>query len=85
MKNVIRAACLAIPLGLGVATSAQAECEERVEKVRDEIQRDRDKYTRESRVEANKHLMRANLPSLSPLQCTEQIAKARRALREGRQ
>lgn len=35
--------------------------------------------------EANKHLMQANLPSLSPMQCTQQISKAKKALREGKQ
>ena len=43
-----------------------------------------DKYTRESRTEANRHLMHANLPSLSPFQCTEHINKAKKALREGK-
>lgn len=85
MKEVIRAVVVAIPLSLVFATSAKADCKERVEKVRDDIERDKDRYTRESRTEANKHLMQANLPSLSPMQCTEQIAKAKKALREGKQ
>jgi hypothetical protein len=84
MKNAIRAVLFAIPLSFVFATSAQADCKERVEKVRDDIERDKDKYTRESRTEANKHLMQANLPSLSPMQCTEQISKAKKALREGK-
>jgi hypothetical protein len=29
--------------------------------------------------------MQANLPSLSPMQCTEQISKAKKALCEGKQ
>lgn len=68
MKIALRAALFAIPLNFAFATSAQADCKERVDRVRDEIERDKDKYTRESRTEANKHLMQANLPSLSPMQ-----------------
>jgi len=84
MKNAIRTVLFAIPLSFAFATSAQADCKERVEKVRDEIERDKDKYTHEARTEDNKHLMQANLPSLSPMQCTEHISKAKKALREGK-
>ena len=86
MKHAIRPVLLSISLSVVLATSAHAaDCKERVEKVRDDIERDKDRYTRESRTEANKHLMQANMPSLSPMQCTEQISKAKKALREGKQ
>ncbi|HYN58001.1 MAG TPA: hypothetical protein VET87_00425 [Rubrivivax sp.] len=84
MKKAIRAVMFALPLSFGFATAAQADCKERIEKVRDEIERDKDKYTRESRTEANRHLMQANLPSMNPFQCTEHINKAKKALREGK-
>jgi hypothetical protein len=85
MKNAIRTVLFAIPLSVVFATSAQADCKERVEKVRDDIERDKEKYTRESRTEANKHLMQANMPSVNPMQCSEHITKAKKALREGKQ
>lgn len=85
MKNPIRACLFAIALIIGITTPAHAaDCKERVEKVRREIERDKDKYTRESRTEANKHLMQANMPSMNPMQCTEHITKAKKALRTGK-
>ena len=84
MRHALRVVLFALPLSFGFATAVQADCKERVEKVRDEIERDKDKYTRESRTEANRHLIQANLPSLSPFQCTEHIRKAKKALREGK-
>lgn len=86
MQNFIRVFLFAILLNVGITAFAQAaDCKERAEKVRSEIERDKDKYTRESRTEANKHLMQANLPSANPMQCTEHITKAKKALREGKQ
>lgn len=86
MKYALRFFLFVIPLSIGITASAQAaDCKERAEKVRSEIERDKDKYTRESRTEANKHLMQANLPSANPMQCTEHITKAKKALREGKQ
>ena len=75
-----------IPLTIGFTASAYAaDCKERAEKVHSEIKHDEDKYSRESRTEANKRLMHANLPSVKPMQCSEHITKAMKALREGRQ
>ena len=86
MQNPIRVCLFAISPAVGIAASAHAaDCKERAEKVRSEIERDKDKYTRDSRTEANKHLMQANLPSVNPMQCTEHITKAKKALREGKQ
>jgi 20S proteasome alpha/beta subunit len=86
VKNPIRVCLFAISLIIGITTSAHAaDCKERVEKVRNEIERDKEKYTRESRTEANKHLMQANMPSVNPMQCTEHITKAKKALRQGKQ
>ena len=76
----------AIALTAVIPNTAHAgdNCHERVQDFRDWYAKDKDKYTLASRLEAEKHLQLAQLPSLNLLQCTEHLLKARRALREGK-
>jgi hypothetical protein len=77
---------LVVSLGLCIGSAARAAdtCKERVEAFREKFEKDKDKYTLKSRQEAERHLLQAQLPSLNLFQCSEHLAKARQALREGK-
>ena len=83
MKPIFKALLLvtfiATPMSYAVAN-----CDDRVKELRREIEQDKDKYTPAARREAQKELVLADAPSIQPLQCTEHINKARKALREGK-
>ncbi len=65
-----------------VGGSARADCKDEVRELRQEINDNRDKYTREARAEAQKELVAAQAQIASPLVCREHLRKARRALRQ---
>ena len=64
--------------------AALADCKDQVKELREEINDDRDKNTSEARAEAKKELAVAQAQILSPLECREQLRKARKALRNGK-
>ena len=64
--------------------AALADCKDQVKELRQEINDDRDKYTREARAEAKKELAVAQAQLLSPLECREHLRKARKVLRKGK-
>lgn len=83
MKTIVQTVVL-ISLFVSPVSYAMANCDERVKELRREIEQDKDKYTPAARREAQKELVLADAPSIQPLQCTEHINKARKALREGK-
>lgn len=83
MKSILKTALL-VTLFTSPASYAMANCDERVKELRREIEQDKDKYTPAARREAQKELVLADAPSIQPLQCTEHINKARKALRDGK-
>jgi hypothetical protein len=60
------------------------ECQEDIEKLEDEIERDRDDYTAESVRKAKNQLMAAKTNRLNPVKCRKNIQDARQELREGK-
>lgn len=83
MKTIVQTVVL-ISLCVSPVSYAMANCDERVKELRREIEQDKDKYTPAARREAQKELVLADAPSIQPLQCTEHINKARKALRDGK-
>lgn len=83
MKPIVKTILL-VSLLVSPMSYAIANCDERVKELRREIEQDKDKYTPAARREAQKELVLADAPSIQPLQCTEHINKARKALREGK-
>lgn len=60
-----------------------ADCKDQVHEMRQDINDNKDDYTREARLEAKKHLAQAELTLVNPLECRENLRKARRVLRDG--
>ena len=79
---------ISVAIALTVIAPGQAHaddtCHKRVQEFREWYAKDKYKFTLESRLEAEKHLLQAQLPSLKLFQCTEHLLKARKALREGK-
>lgn len=84
MKKITHILLLSFALSFCFSTLAFADCKDRVKEVREDIEKDPKKYKLEARLEAQKQLVQAELPSLSLFQCTEHILKAKKALRNGR-
>jgi hypothetical protein len=61
-----------------------ADCREKTKEVRDDMEKNRDRYTAEARAEAQKHLVQAELPSLKLADCEREVQKAKKALRDGK-
>ncbi|NVO06451.1 MAG: hypothetical protein HXX19_11210 [Rhodoferax sp.] len=83
MHKSIPLAALALMGLFGFSNLAYADCKERVEEFRAEMEDEKNQYTRASRIEARKELAKAEAPSLKLTQCTEHIRKARKALKKG--
>ena len=89
MKKVVAiavaAAFLAMaPFPFGFSTPAAADCQEEVDEFRKDINKNEDAYTADARREAKRHLDAAELNRINPLNCHEDLKKARQALKEGR-
>jgi hypothetical protein len=69
---------------LSAAPALADECKDKVKEVRDDIEKNREKYTADARAEAQKHLVEAEVPSLKVGDCRREVEKAKKALREGK-
>ena len=85
---MIRNACIVIAcvsvLLTAMAIPANADCKEEIQEVRDDIDRNKDDYTKKAIAEARKHLVQAEIPSLKLADCRREVAAAKRALRQGK-
>jgi hypothetical protein len=71
----------AILLGSTGSGSAFAwDCQEDVDDLRDKIRDDKDRWSKDERREAREHLRKAELKRVNPLECREELLKARKAL-----
>jgi hypothetical protein len=76
--------------GLALATDTFAQlgvtdnCQEDIEKLEDEMKRDKDEYTAESRAKAQTQLTAAKTNRLNPAKCRKNLADARQELRQGK-
>jgi hypothetical protein len=92
MLGMTRALFLAFMLaaGLGVSTGAFAavgvtdNCQEDIHKLEDEMERDKDDYTTESRAKAQTQLTAAKTNRLNPAKCRKNLQDARQELRKGK-
>ncbi len=74
-----------VALLVGLQTGpALADCKDQVREMRQDINDNKDDYTREARMEAKKHLAQAELTLVNPLECREHLREARRVLRDGK-
>lgn len=60
-------------------------CQDDIRDLQDEIERDKDDYTAESRAKANAELTVAKTNLVNPVKCRKNIQDARAALRKGKQ
>jgi len=71
----------AILLGsTGFAPAYAWDCQEDVDELRDKIRDDKDRWSKDERREAREHLRKAELKRVNPLECREELLKARKAL-----
>jgi hypothetical protein len=76
--------------GLALSSSAVAEvgitddCQKDIKELRDEINRDKDLYTTESRSKAKAELTAAQTNRLNPVKCRKNIQDAKSELRKGK-
>jgi hypothetical protein len=59
-------------------------CQEEADELRDEIDKNADDYTAESRRKAKNHLLAAKTNRINPVKCRSNILDARKELREGK-
>ena len=71
-------------LGSGVVLLARHFLDD-IRDLQDEIERDKDDYTAESRAKANAELTVAKTNLVNPVKCRKNIQDARAALRKGKQ
>jgi hypothetical protein len=80
----------ALVAGLAVDTGAFAQvgvtdgCQEDIDKLEDEMKRDKDVYTAESRAKAQTQLTVAKTNRLNPAKCRKNLQDARQELRQGK-
>lgn len=90
--NMVRKFCYlaVIMTSFGLFQYAGAEvgitdnCQEDIEALEDEIDRDKDEYTAESRRKAQTQLAAAKTNRLNPAKCRKNLADARQELRQGK-
>ena len=78
---------LVIAAGLVVlAGPAQAakQCQDDVDELRHDIKHNEDTYRKDAREEALEHLRKAELHRINPVECWDEVARARAALVSGR-
>lgn len=77
-------------VSLGFSINAACEvgvtdnCQEDIQELEDEMDRDRDDYTSESRRKAQAQLAAARTNRLNPAKCRKNLADARQELRQGK-
>ena len=65
------------------AVGVTDNCQEDIQKLEDEIERDKDDYTAESRRKAQTQLAAAKTNRLNPAKCRKNLTDARQELRQG--
>lgn len=89
MKRIIRIALISA-LGLSVSTGVYADvgvtdaCQDDIKDLKDDIDRNKDDYTSESRRKANNQLNLAKTNRLNPAKCRKNVMDARQDLAEGK-
>jgi len=84
MRQLILSLVLVTALVTVPVVTVYADCKDEIQEVRDDIENNKDKYTREAIAEARKHLLDAELPSLKLADCRREVMAAKKALRQGK-
>jgi hypothetical protein len=61
-----------------------ADCKDEIREVFNDIDKNKEDYTKEAIVKARKHLVKAEMPSLKPADCRRQVRADKMALRKGK-
>jgi len=89
MRRTFLMTCI-LMAGLALATDTFAQlgvtdnCQEDIEKLEDEMKRDKDDYTAESRAKAQSQIAVAKTNRLNPAKCRKNLQDARQELRQGK-
>ena len=73
----------ALALALSTSVARADGCQDDVDDLRKEIKQERDRYRKDAVEEALEHLRKAEFHRLNPLECREEIFRARKALTKG--
>ena len=88
MRQTLTAAVLLLMLTLSFSSVAALgvtdDCQEDIRNLKEDMARDKDDYTAESRTKANAELTMAKTNRLNPVKCRKNIQDARSELRKGR-
>ena len=88
MRQTLTAAVLLLMLTLSFSSVADLgvtdDCQEDIRNLKEDMARDKDDYTAESRTKANAELTMAKTNRLNPVKCRKNIQDARSELRKGR-
>ena len=84
LRQLFLSIVLSTTLITAAVTPVFADCRDEVKEVRNDIDKNKEKYTKEAIVKARKHLLRAEVPSLKPADCRRQVLAAKKALRKGK-
>jgi len=75
---------LSLSVNAGAEVGITDDCQKDIKELREEINRDKDLYTSESRTRAKTELTAAQTNRLNPVKCRKNIQDARAELRKGK-
>jgi len=84
LRQLILSIILSAALITATVAPVLADCRDEIREVRNDIDKNKELYTKEAIVKARKHLVRAEVPSLRPAECRRQVLAAKKALRKGK-
>lgn len=84
IRKMFFAFCYVATLLTLAAVPAHADCEDEIKEVHDDIDKNKDDYTKDAISEARKHLRQAEIPSLKLADCQREVREAKKALRQGK-
>ena len=82
--TAIAVVCMAFSAPLRADIGITDECQDDIDKLEKEIDRDKDDYTKESIRKARNQLVAARTNRLNPVKCRKNIQDARQELRQGK-
>jgi len=78
------AGSLLLPVNAAAEVGITDDCQKDIKELREEIKRDKDLYTSESRTKAKAELTAAQTNRLNPIKCRKNIQDAKSELRKGK-
>jgi hypothetical protein len=84
MSKVLPVFCCVAALLTAATVPAHADCKDEIQAVRDDMEQNKKDYTADAMIEARKHLVQADIPSLKLADCRREVAAAKKELRQGK-